>query len=670
MDPAGRASEEVAELRARLAEALENLDALREGEADALVGTKGVISLAGAERPYQVFFEAMKEGGLTLDASGRILNGNAGVASLLETGLDQLRGGLLLDWVAARDRGKVVALLAARTAGSTRACLLTRNQAQRPVRLSLQPLDLAGQPIICLMVDDLREQDAIEAERTESESFNRAILDSVRSEIAVLAPDGTIIAVNEAWKRFALDNRTGTSADRAGIGVNYLGICREGAAASPEGLDAAEGIRAVLERRRPGFVVEYPCHSPDEERWFSMSVTPLGRGDLGAVVAHTDITRTRASAREMLSLQDQLQQAQKMESLGLLAGGIAHDMNNVLGAILCMASLNLERHPPDSPAYRAFDSIAAAATRGGNMVKGLLGYARQTPAEDRELDLNLILREEASLLGCTTLSKVQIDLELAEDLRPMRGDPGALANLVMNLCLNALDAMPEKGRIGLRTRNVDPDWIELEVEDSGTGMTRETLEKAIYPFFTTKVQGKGTGLGLSMVFGTVKAHGGSLDLRSEPGQGTCVSMRFPACPTLAPAAPRAPGPRAPSGPLAVLLVDDDDMVGMATRMILEFLGHQVTSAASGETALARLATGFRPDLVILDLNMPGLGGKGTLPRLRLLAPEVPVLLSSGRVDQEALELLGAFPHVALLSKPYTIDELAARIHAATRATPP
>lgn len=670
MDTSGSASSEIAELKAMLAEAQDALNALREGDADALVGSKGVISLAGAEKPYQVFFEAMKEGGLTLDPSGRILNGNACVASMLEIPLDQLRGSLLLDWVALKDRFRVAGLLAGRTASSTEVCLLTRKNAQRPVLLSLKPLDLAGQPILCLIVTDLREHVAIEAERSESESFNRAILDSVSAEIAVLAEDGTIIAVNEPWQRFFQENGTssGLPAGHAGVGVNYLKICRESRGEFAEGaMEAHLGILGVLERRFPGFVLEYQCSSPGGERWFSMSVTPLGRGDQGVVVAHTDITRSKEAAQERLSLQDQLQQAQKMESLGLLAGGIAHDMNNVLGAILGVASLNLEVQSAGGPAFRAFETIAAAATRGGNMVKGLLGYARKTPAEERVLDLNGILREEASLLGCTTLSKVRIDLDLAGDLKPMRGDPGALTNIVMNLCINAVDAMPGKGSLTLRTRNADQDWIEVQVEDTGAGMTKETLEKSIYPFFTTKAQGKGTGLGLSMVFSTVKAHGGWMDIRSEPGQGTCVSLRFPACAAhaLEAASTPGPGPRPYSGKLAVLLIDDDDMVRTSTGMILEFLGHEVTPVPSGEEALVRLQGGFLPGLVVLDMNMPGLGGKGTLPLLRGLIPGVPVLLSTGRADQDAMDLLDTFPKVHLLSKPFTLEEIVARIHAAT-----
>jgi len=167
----------------------------------------------------------------------------------------------------------------------------------------------------------------------------------------------------------------------------------------------------------------------------------------------------------------------------------------VLGAILGLASAHIENQPAGSTAHRAFGTIIKAAERGGKVVKGMLNFARQSPAEDREIDVNAVLREEVRLLERTTLSKVRLEMDLAPDLRAIRGDASALTHAFMNLCVNAVDALPENGTLALRTRNVDKDWIEVQVEDSGTGMGKEVLERALDPFFTTKEQGKGTGLG-------------------------------------------------------------------------------------------------------------------------------------------------------------------------------
>ena len=391
----------------------------------------------------------------------------------------------------------------------------------------------------------------------------------------------------------------------------------------------------------------------------------FGRGPIDSLthlVALYDITERRQAEEERAKLQAQLQQSQKMESLGTLAGGVAHDMNNVLGAILGLASAHIGSQPYGSPLHQALDTICKATERGGKMVKSLLSFARQSPVENHKLDMNDILHEQIALLERTTLAKVRLQLEMETELRPIFGDASALTHAFMNLCVNAVDAMPDGGTLTLHTRNVDNEWIEIVVQDSGVGMSKEVLEKAMEPFFTTKETGKGTGLGLSMVFSTVKAHRGQMAIESSPNLGTRVMLRFPACDRIVPDISTSPvgfeGAVRSQSTISVLLVDDDDLIQSSVLAILEVLGHTtVTTALSGEEALTLLQNGLEADLVILDMNMPGLGGIGTLPRLRELRPEVPVLLSTGRVDQTALSLASAHPGVTLLSKPFGLREL-------------
>jgi PAS domain S-box-containing protein len=382
-----------------------------------------------------------------------------------------------------------------------------------------------------------------------------------------------------------------------------------------------------------------------------------------------DITAQKRAEEERLHLQSQLQQSQKMESLGSLAGGVAHDMNNVLGAILGLASANLTTHPEGSPTHRAFETITKAAKRGAQMVQRLLAFARQSPSEAVALDVNALLREETHLLERTTLAQVDLQLDLAPDLKPMVGDPSALAHAFMNLCVNAVDAMPTGGTLTLRTRNVDPDQIEVGVEDTGSGMPPEVRDRALDPFFTTKPQGKGTGLGLSMAYTTVKAHQGTMDIQSQPEVGTRILLRFPAI-GAAPApgdTKESPDPGAAPRSLRVLLVDDDELIQQTVLHMLEALGHSPRLATSGEAALAILESGYRPEVVILDMNMPGLGGRGTLPRLRELCPDLPVILATGRADQVDPNLLQADPKLTLLPKPFALGAL--RRHLAGLPTP-
>jgi len=236
----------------------------------------------------------------------------------------------------------------------------------------------------------------------------------------------------------------------------------------------------------------------------------------------------RTSEAERAALEQKLLQVQKMESLGVLAGGVAHEMNNILAAILGLSSAHLTLHPPDSPAFRAFDIITTAATRGAKIVKNLMGFARQHPMEAQILDVNLLLRREAHLLERALPARISLRLELAEDLRSFHGDESALTHALKNLFKNALDAMPEGGTLTVRSRNGEEGWLDLGVEDTGCGMSPEVLLKATEPFFTTKEVGQGTGLGLSMVYSTVKAFHGHLEVRSQPGLGTQVTLRLPA----------------------------------------------------------------------------------------------------------------------------------------------
>ena len=212
------------------------------------------------------------------------------------------------------------------------------------------------------------------------------------------------------------------------------------------------------------------------------------------------------------------------------------------------------------------------------------------------------------------------------DLRPIIGDANALVSAFMNLCVNAVDAMPLDGVLTLRTRNAPAGMVEVEIEDTGVGMPPEVLAKAMDPFFTTKETGKGTGLGLAMVYSTVKAHHGQLELHSAVGQGTRARMIFPACQGQAQDPPPAAEDRpARQRTLRLLLVDDDELIRKSTTMLIEILGHSVVSVPSGEEALVAIQGGYLPDAVLLDMNMPGLGGAGTLPHLRALCPEVPII---------------------------------------------
>jgi len=380
-----------------------------------------------------------------------------------------------------------------------------------------------------------------------------------------------------------------------------------------------------------------------------------------------DITRRKLdeeTARRMLEdkaeLEEQLNQAQKMESLGRLAGGIAHDMNNVLGAIFAVTQALQTRLESDSDLAGTLAVIERAAVRGRDLVKGLVGFARKDRPTLVPVDLNDLVRKEAALLEHTLLQKYHLVVSLEEPLPQIEGEAGTLGSALMNLCLNAVDAMAEGGTLGIRTRRTGGGSVQIIVEDTGHGMSPEVAKRAMEPFYTTKPVGKGTGLGLAMAFTTARAHGGTLEIQSQEGRGTRILMTLPIMATgPGEAVPAAPPP-ASGASFRILMVDDDELLRSTVPMMLQILGHQVVAVDGGRAALDHLAREARPDLVILDLNMPDLNGAETLGLIRARFQDLPVLLASGYVEPAVECLVEADPCTLVITKPFSLEELRER----------
>lgn len=517
---------------------------------------------------------------------------------------------------------------------------------------------------------DISERVEAQAALRASEQSADRILDTLPDILAVLDGQGRILKVNQAWRDSA--RAEGSPAGFSWTGASYLDVCGQAI-----GLDAgllpavAEGLQSILQGRQTAFTLECPVSPEKEPRWFRVHLTRLQGAEPACLVAsHLDISSLKAAEEQRLQLERILHRSQKMESLGSLAGGVAHEMNNVLASILGMSSMHQEIQPPDTAVHHAFSIITKASIRGGGVVRRLLDFARQNLAESAPVNMNILVQEEILLLERTTLGQIRFASELDPDLRPMLGDATALVHALMNLSLNAIDAMPQGGCLTFRTRNASPDGVEVDVEDTGTGMCAEVMEKAMDPFFTTKPVGKGTGLGLSIVYSTVKAHQGTVELQSEPGKGTRVRLRFPAFlrPAAAPVCAQAPA-KAAAESLDILLVDDDELILATQAPVIECLGHRVSLARTGEQSLQLLQSGYLPQVVILDLNMPGMGGPATLSRLRESLPGVPVILATGCVDEASEDLARAFARVRLLAKPFSMKELQACLDGLIEARP-
>ncbi|BDU77607.1 hybrid sensor histidine kinase/response regulator [Mesoterricola sediminis] len=376
-----------------------------------------------------------------------------------------------------------------------------------------------------------------------------------------------------------------------------------------------------------------------------------------------DLTAGLEAERERERLQAELLHAQKLESLGSLAGGVAHDMNNILASVVAVASTLREVREGDAAITRPLDLLLSAAERGRKLVRTLTDFSRKGLGDARPVDLNALVRTQAEILRGTSFARVAVVEALDADLQPVAGEPDSLANALMNLCVNALDAMPAGGTLTLSTGKGAGGGAFLAVADTGSGMRPEVLRRAMEPFFTTKPAGKGTGLGLAGVYGTMKAHGGTVDLESREGEGTRVTLRFPAAgPREASEGPRAESPAADGGAgLRVLLVDDDPIILDTLPAMLAQIGHDCAWVNGGPEALAKLDAGLVPDLVILDNNMPGMGGVETLAAIRSRHPVLPVLMATGYVEPALEVAAGEDPFVWLQEKPFTLADIRRKI---------
>ncbi|HKH27614.1 MAG TPA: ATP-binding protein [Sphingomicrobium sp.] len=362
-----------------------------------------------------------------------------------------------------------------------------------------------------------------------------------------------------------------------------------------------------------------------------------------------------------------LHEAQKLETLGQLTGGVAHDFNNLLTPVIGNLDLLRRRLTPTDPSQRLIDAGMQAASRAATLVQRLLAFARRQDLSVRSVNVGALLEGMSDLIRRSLDPAIEVQISHSADLPPARVDPNQLELAILNLAINARDAMPRGGTLHIEADSVTSqgggglqpgDYVRIAVRDSGTGMDQQTLARAIEPFFSTKGVGKGTGLGLSMVHGLAAQLGGVLNIRSRPGEGTTAEIWLPEAPEAASSQDLEARPlvRAPRQ-ATILLVDDEELVRVATADMLGDLGYEVTEANSGAEALRLLRLGDEPDLMITDYLMPGMNGVQLIEDARAIAPEMQVMLITGY--STVAEGPGA--SVARLAKPFRQSDLAALV---------
>jgi signal transduction histidine kinase/CheY-like chemotaxis protein len=524
-----------------------------------------------------------------------------------------------------------------------------------------------------------REYDAKLSEETlrESHRFLQSALDALSQHIAVLDCDGKVIAANAPWRRLASAKRWGWQ--NAGVGRKYLDIFRDAFGVDPdEAAKIFEGVSAVLLGRRDTVKVEFSAWPHTEPRWFSLSATRFqDRGTHMIALEHDDIT-------ERKQLEQQFQHSQKMEAVGQLAGGVAHDFNNLLTVITGYAVLLTQELPEDDPRRADLNEIVLAVDTAAGLTRQLLAFSRKQVVKPVVLNINSAVTELERMLRRLIGENIDYSTLLDPTLGRVRADSNQIQQILMNLVVNARDAMPNGGKLKVETANAYLDssyasshpgvtagrYIMLSVSDNGMGMDAPTQERIFEPFFTTKAAGKGTGLGLSTVYGVVRQSGGHIWVFSEPGFGTTFKIYMPRVDEQALSKyvePEAkPEIRPPSE--SILVVEDNEPVRIMLCRILRALGYKVVEAHDAADALALCKRqGDRIDMLISDVMMPDMSGVDLALELKRSQPHMSVLLMSG-YSGTALTRNGELRvDLPFLEKPFNPDTVARKVNEVLRS---
>jgi PAS domain S-box-containing protein len=526
-----------------------------------------------------------------------------------------------------------------------------------PVEINVSYIEL-DRAYLLAVVRDITERKRSERALLESHSLLNAVVEGTSDAIFVKDLEGRYLMINTSGARFI-----GKTVEEV-IGKDDLA------------LSSAETAREMMKRDRE--VMTHPGPRTYEETGTAAGTTRTylttkeayrdARGDvIGLIGIARDIT-------DLKRLEEQFRQSQKMEAIGRLAGGVAHDFNNLLTVINGYSEIVLTELATDHPSRALLIEIRKAGERAANLTRQLLAFSRRQVLHAQVVSVNQLLSETRRLLLPLIGENIELVSELHPELGAVKVDPGQFEHAVINLAVNARDAMPAGGRLWIQTRLVTRseseggardaprDYALIIVRDTGHGMAASTLARVFEPFFTTKPPGKGTGLGLAMVYGFVKQSGGFVEVESAPDQGTAVKMYLPIAAEGAPTKTPSLVPEMPMGSETILLVEDEDAVRQLSKLVLESSGYTVIEAKDGKEALelAEWHSGTL-DLLVTDLVMPKIGGQELAARLLPSHPRLYVLFVSGYPDEDAASAEGLGPRAAFLQKPYSPAALSSRV---------
>jgi PAS domain S-box-containing protein len=670
------------ELISRLREAEDTLDAIRTGEVDAVVvaGPAGqqVYTLENADRPYRVLVEQMQEGAVTLSSDATILYCNERFATLVDRTHDSIIGLSLTSFFGA-DEGKAlmhVIETGAAPGVTGEFAILAGNGSEVPVNISLIDLkvDESMPRLVCGIVTDLtfsrmrtRELGAANArlaseivERRKTEESLQLTLDAAEMGIWELDLVNDQMRCSARHDQIFGDETHRLFFDLATLVEHFV----------PE--DRAK-VAGAFERARQAGSVEFEHRvrraSDRAVRWVNVKGRTYYDG-----LQPVRISGVTADITQRREVDEQLRQAQKMEAVGQLTGGIAHDFNNLLMIIGGSLDMLGRRMGDEAKVRRLFDAARQAVGRGARLNQQLLAFSRRQDLHMEIVQINDLVSTFEHLLDRAVGETVKKEFVKEKDLWLCRTDPHQLETTILNLAINARDAMPQGGKLVIKTANrlvgdalasrwgaAAGEYAVISVEDTGVGMSPEVLAHVFEPFFTTKDVGKGTGLGLSQVYGFAKQSGGFVAVTSTPGRGTLIEVHLKRTMEARPAVRQVAEAGLETGTGIVLVVEDDAAVRTTTIGMLEDLGYSVLSAETGRAALKIIHANAALNLVLSDVVMPdGMSGVELARQIASLRPELPVLLTSGYTAQRVIPETPA-GELALLKKPFSQADLSIAI---------
>lgn len=524
-----------------------------------------------------------------------------------------------------------------------------------PMDLAVSEFHLGGKRSFMGSVRDITDRKEVDEALRRERDFAESLVETAQAIVLVLDPEGRILRFNrylEEISGFRLDDVRGRDWFETFLPEAERGPQRELFGELLAGRPRGERAGPIVTRE-------------GDERRIEWAETTLEAAD-GSVVG---LLWTGQDVTERVELEAQLRHVQKMEAIGRLAGGVAHDFNTLLGAIIGYSEILLEQFGDDDRRRQSVEQIYRGAQRGAGLTRQLLAFSRRQVLQPKIVDLNGVIGEMDNMIRRLIGENIELGFELARDLWTVEVDAGQIEQVVMNLVVNASDALGARGRITLETANRwgehrEPDQVVLTVHDTGCGMDEAVRSRIFDPFFTTKEQGKGTGLGLSTVYGIVRQSGGTITVESEVGGGTTFEVVLPRVEGEAePSSIEPPAPAQDRGSETVLLVEDDDMFRQLLTDVLEASGYTVLAAPGPRRALEIFdAAPAAPQLLISDLVMPGMTGAELAQQLTEHHPMLRVLLMSGYSD-EALEDRGvlATGH-AFLQKPFSTRDFVRTVH--------